>query len=827
MNLLKPCLTLGLFLTCLNILVGQSSINGELRKWHTITLSFDGPNTSENNTVNPFLNYRLDVAFTSPTGKTYLVPGFYAADGNSAETSAATGNKWAVRFTPDETGNWSYSTSFRTGTNVAINANPLAGSPTSFDGAQGTLNIANNNKSLPDNRAKGRLDYVGERYLKFEETNTYFLKAGTDSPENLLAYNDFDNTVASKSWSPHAQDWNTGDPTWQNGKGTELIGAVNYLAEQGMNVFSFLTMNVKGDGKDVWPYAASTNSSLDGDSGTDAENRLRFDVSKLEQWEILFDHADKKGMFLHFKTQEEENDQLLDGGNLGTQRKLYYRELIARFGHHLALNWNMGEENTQTTQQRKDIAAYFHDNDPYEHHIVVHTFPQQQSLVYTPLLGNASDYTGASIQTDINNVHEDVKRWITESEQSGKQWVVANDEQGPFQIGVAADAAYNGDRGIHADNRKAIRDKVLWGTLMTGGGGVEYYFGYQTGETDLTLQDFRSRQTKWDDAKIALDFFNEHLPFSEMRTFDELTTDSNDYCFAKAGEIYAIYLPNGGSTTINLSKVSGTFSVKWFNPSLGGDLLDGSTTAITGGNNRSIGNPPSNTNQDWVALLQKTDDVENPISETDNEECQTDYAEKNGLVVIEAENLNIPSGWSIKSSASGFTGAGYLEWTGGDSFNTPGNGIISTTINITTAGTYLFEWRNKVGQGTSSTDFNDSWLRFPDAQDFFGRNASGNFVFPVGSGKSPAPEGPSSDGWMKIYSSGTTNWTFSTLTNDGSGYAIYVTFDQPGNYTMEISGRSDHHLIDRVVLSKEVQNPRDLSLMETLCEFSEEVNIPC
>ena len=51
-----------------------------------------------------------------------------------------------------------------------------------------------------------------------------------------------------------------------------------------------------------------------------------------------------EGLFLHFKTQETENQGLLDGGEVGPQRKLYYRELIARFGHHLALNWNMGEE---------------------------------------------------------------------------------------------------------------------------------------------------------------------------------------------------------------------------------------------------------------------------------------------------------------------------------------------------------------------------------------------------------------------------------------------------------------------------------------------------
>jgi len=68
------------------------------------------------------------------------------------------------------------------------------------------------------------------------------------------------------------------------------------------------------------------------------------DVSRLEQWEIVLNHAQERGLFLHFKTQEAENQGLLDDGETGPQRKLDYRELIARFGHHLALNWNMGGE---------------------------------------------------------------------------------------------------------------------------------------------------------------------------------------------------------------------------------------------------------------------------------------------------------------------------------------------------------------------------------------------------------------------------------------------------------------------------------------------------
>jgi hypothetical protein len=106
-----------------------------------------------------------------------------------------------------------------------------------------------------------------------------------------------------KSWAPHAADYQFGDPTWAGGKGSEIIGAINYLASKGLNAFSFLTMNIEGDDDNVFMYTSDS-----------AANRTRIDVSKCAQWEIVFTHADKMGMHLHFKTQETENDQLLDGG---------------------------------------------------------------------------------------------------------------------------------------------------------------------------------------------------------------------------------------------------------------------------------------------------------------------------------------------------------------------------------------------------------------------------------------------------------------------------------------------------------------------------------
>ena len=100
-------------------------LSGELMTWHKVTLTMDGPETSERATPNPFMDYRLDVTFTGSNGQAYVVPGFFAADGNAAITSATSGNKWRVHFAPDSVGDWSYKVSFKSGPGIAIADKPV------------------------------------------------------------------------------------------------------------------------------------------------------------------------------------------------------------------------------------------------------------------------------------------------------------------------------------------------------------------------------------------------------------------------------------------------------------------------------------------------------------------------------------------------------------------------------------------------------------------------------------------------------------------------------------------------------------------------------
>ena len=41
----------------------KCEVSGELKKWHNVTLTFTGPDTSEDAKPNPFRDYRLTVTF--------------------------------------------------------------------------------------------------------------------------------------------------------------------------------------------------------------------------------------------------------------------------------------------------------------------------------------------------------------------------------------------------------------------------------------------------------------------------------------------------------------------------------------------------------------------------------------------------------------------------------------------------------------------------------------------------------------------------------------------------------------------------------------------
>ena len=162
---------------------GAATLGGELKTWHKITLTFDGPMASEKGDPNPFLDYNLTVTFRHQNGTVYTVPGYFAADGNAAVTSATSGDQWRAHFAPGAAGQWNWKVSFRQGENAAVDASRTGRAWAPLDGQTGTFEVSPSDKSGRDFRAKGRLEYVGEHYLRFAGTGEYFLKCGVDAQQ--------------------------------------------------------------------------------------------------------------------------------------------------------------------------------------------------------------------------------------------------------------------------------------------------------------------------------------------------------------------------------------------------------------------------------------------------------------------------------------------------------------------------------------------------------------------------------------------------------------------------------------------------------------------
>jgi hypothetical protein len=574
---------------------------GALKAWQPVTLSFEGPASSEDASPNPFTDYRLSVAFThSTSGVTLNAPGYFAADGNAAETSATQGSVWRVHFLPPSPGTWKWQASFRTAPGLALSDDRQAGTPVpAIDGLKGQFKLALPDRKAPGFFSKGLLSYDGSHYLKFANGER-FLKGGADSPENFLAYVGFDGTFDTDAtfnegknstgkafvhaYEPHTRDWRPGDPLWQKSKGKSIVGALNYLASKGMNSVYFLTYNIDtGDGKDTWPW-------------TRPDVRDRFDVSKLAQWEIVFSHMDRLGIQLHIVTQETENDGKLGGGyDLNPVRRLYLRELIARFSHHHALVWNLGEENDTPPADRKAIASFIRSLDPYRHPVTVHTHVNKIHECYGALLGHEA-FEATSIQADMDRYHRYTLEMREASAKAGRRWAIFGDEQTRADVGVVPDA----DDPSHDIPRK----QALWGNLMAGGAGVEWYFGYKFAHMDLNCEDWRSRDIMWDQTRHALDFFQRYLPFWEMEPADSLASAASAYVLAKPGQVYALYLPQGGAPKLKMEP--GNYTVAWYNPRAGGQLMRGSIQTVKGGEATDLGAPPADPSADWAVLVRRS-----------------------------------------------------------------------------------------------------------------------------------------------------------------------------------------------------------------------------
>lgn len=165
------------------------------------------------------------------------------------------------------------------------------------------------------------------------------------------------------------------------------------------------------------------------------------------------------------------------------------------------------------------------------------------------------------------------------------------------------------------------------------------------------------------------------------------------------------------------------------------------------------------------------------------------FEERDGLLVMEAESVFPTDSWSLRNDINGALGEGYYEWKHGDNdqgIDPAGSGILTYTFDISMEGSYRFLLRSS---SPDNTEHNDVWARFPD-------NAATGI----------RQRGPGSidiepNAWFKVYqNTSDQGWKWDARTVDFDPHAIFVNINEPGTYSVELSGRSTLFKIDRLVL---------------------------
>lgn len=382
------------------ITAAQKSLNlGPFSKWEKVEITLLGPSSTGLGDPNPF-DFVVDGVFTAPSGKTFSVPGFYDGDGRGG----LDGNLWKVRFSADETGQWT----FRSRSEHDL-----------LDGVTGKFVVTKAAANAPDFYRWGRLEAVGTfenriRYFKFRD-GPYWLKAGCDDPENFLGRSrNYDTTEKRKA-------------------------AIDYLAERGINSLYIMSHNIGGDDKDVWPWLGQTSK----DARSNGAASSRFDVAKLDEWRQIFEHMQQRGVVVYLVLEDDSAWKDYDHAR-------YYREIVARFGYLPALVFNMGEEHNEN--YRLPAALTFMQQlaklDPYDHPRGIHNVNKPNNdYIDSPHIDFTSIQTGSpgsrrSLERALHH-NQIAIDWIRRCESRRKRTLMVNFDEGrPEQQRAAWWAAY-------------------------------------------------------------------------------------------------------------------------------------------------------------------------------------------------------------------------------------------------------------------------------------------------------------------------------------------------------------------------------------------------
>jgi hypothetical protein len=222
-----------------------------------------------------------------------------------------------------------------------------------------------------------------------------------------------------------------------------------------------------------------------------------------------------------------------------------------------------------------------------------HAEAPDKDKIAGPLL-NEAGLDGLSFQVaERETVNSEVQKWRALAAKSGREWLITMDEIGKWDVGALPDS-------LDPNNHQSLRRHALWGHLLGGGGGVEWYFGAKYPANDLSSEDWRLRESLWKQTAVALNFFDSHLPYWEMKPCNALVNRADVYCLGKAKDIYALYLIDGGTANLNIANAGQSYEISYHNP-INGKIIDAQNASADKDGILQLTAPSKS--EDWVLLI--------------------------------------------------------------------------------------------------------------------------------------------------------------------------------------------------------------------------------
>jgi hypothetical protein len=268
----------------------------------------------------------------------------------------------------------------------------------------------------------------------------------------------------------------------------------------------------------------------------------------------------------------------------------FLRYAVARFGAFSNITWDLGDDLDGYRNERwtHEIGTFIEDLDPYHHLATSHPTDNAHQ-------DRTSDWFGfTSFQEWSRDQHSFMLGQRRQQQKLGRIIPQTNEEYGyedHYPLWSKGPGSESADT-----LRRTAWDIVMAGSYETTGEtarrGTNIWpdtgGGWMNGRGDSSM-------TMLEGYAHMVDFFT-GFEWWKTEPHDEFVSKGN-YCLAKPGELYVVYLPQGGVATVRLS--GGSFRATSFNPSTGERI------ALPVAQGATWTTPPVPDKNDWAFLLQR------------------------------------------------------------------------------------------------------------------------------------------------------------------------------------------------------------------------------